>query len=227
MDVYLLPSSTKQSSMDLVKEELFKVWDDESKNRFLFLNPEREELIRTFGVRTSPLLPAWRRYRGSFWDNLHFWALPSTVQEKISKKGLIISSLFGLLAPSDLVPPYAVDFKTSFDGKKLGVFWKEKLQNLFGTLLVGKTVLDLLSENHRSVVSFPPNCTVIRFTYIRAGKRVVNPLPHRAYTLRYVAEKDINLNTLEKVNFLDYKVKSIEEKDSTISVIMTSEGQYI
>ncbi len=227
MDIYLLPPSSKQSSMDLVKKDLFEVWKEENNNKFLFLNPEREELIKSFGIKTYPLLPAWRRYRGSFWDNLHMWALPSAVQRRIVDRGLIPSPLFGLLSPSDLICPYGVDFKDRFEGVSLKRFWKDKLHNLFNRIFEGKLVLDLLNETQRSVVSFPQNCKVVRFKYVRAGKRVVNPLPHRAYTLRYVVEKEVNIDNLDKVNFLDYKVTHLKEHDEAIEVIMEGEGRYI
>jgi cytoplasmic iron level regulating protein YaaA (DUF328/UPF0246 family) len=227
MDIYLLPSDRKQSSMDLVKRKLSDVWYEEKNNRYLFLNPEREEIIKSFGVGDYPLLPAWRRYKGTFWDNLHMWALPSAVQRRIEERGIILSPLFGILAPSDLIPPYRLDYKDRFKGRTLRSFWKEKLQNLFNKLLAGKVVLDLLKSPQREVVSFPESSTVVRFEYIRAGKRVVNPLPHRAYTLRYIAERDIDINGLSKINFLDYEVKDMKRENNILTITMEGRGKYI
>ncbi len=227
MDTYLLPSSLKQSSMDLVKENLFDVWEREENNKFLFLNPERREIIDSFKLELYPLLPAWRRFKGPFWDNLHLWALPSAVQSRILQRGLIPSPVFGLLAPSDLVPPHRVGFRDKFKDKSLRSFWKEKLQNLFEKLLRDRVVLDLLGYDQRQVVSFPESSKVVRFSFVRAGKRVVNSLPHRAYVLRYVAERQVELDSLEKVNFLDYKVRDIKQRDNLIEVLMEGKGEYI
>ncbi|WP_461828727.1 peroxide stress protein YaaA [Aquifex sp.] len=227
MIFYLLPSERQQSSMDLVKEDYFSIWEDREKNRFNFLNPYREKLIKAFKVETKPLLPAWRRYKGKFWDSLEFWCLPAKVQQDIVDKGIILSPLFGLLAVSDLIPKYTVEFSDSFEGKTLKTFWKEILKEHTQKLLDGALIFDFLTREQREVVSFPENTKIVRFEYIKKGKKVVNPMPHRAYTLRYIAERGLTEEGLEKINFYDYKVKEIKEDGNIISVIMEGEGKYI
>jgi len=83
MIFYLLPSEKKQSVMDLVKGDYFSIWENRERNRFPELNPYRKELIEHFNVETKPLAPAWRRYKGKFWDSLEFWCLPPEVQQNI------------------------------------------------------------------------------------------------------------------------------------------------
>ena len=227
MIFYLLPSEKQQSSMDLVEEDYFSIWEDREKNRFVFLNPYRERLIRALRIQTKPLLPAWRRYKGKFWDSLEFWCLPQRVQQDIIDKGIIISPLFGMLGVSDLIPKYSLDFSYHFEGKTLKAFWKEILKEHAEKLLEGALVFDFLTKDQREVVSFPENSKVVRFEYLRKGKRVVNPMPHRAYTLRYIAERSLGYEGLEKINFYDYKVKEIKEDGRFTLVIMEGEGKYL
>ena len=227
MILYLLPSERQQSSMDLVKEDYFNIWEDKEKNRFSFLNPYREKLIKAFKVKTNPLLPAWRRYKGKFWDSLEFWCLPGKVQQDIIDKGIIVSPLFGLLGVSDLIPKYAVEFSDVYGGKTLKTFWKEILKEHTRKLLDGALIFDFLTSEQREVVNFPENVKIVRFEYLKKGKNVVNPMPHRAYTLRYIAERNLGEEGLEKINFYDYKVKGVKEKGNVINVIMEGEGKYI
>lgn len=227
MIFYLLPSERKQSSMDLVKDDYFNIREDKEKNRFTFLNPHREKLLKEFKIPTSPLLPAWRRYKGKFWDSLEFWCLPSKVQQDIVDKGIIISPLFGMLAVSDLIPAYAVNFNDTYKGKTLKSFWKEILPNYVERILSGGLIFDFLTSEQREVIGFPKNAKIVRFEYLKRGKKVVNPMPHRAYTLRYIAEKRVNEENLEKINFYDYKVKEVLQEGNTIKVILEGEGKYI
>jgi cytoplasmic iron level regulating protein YaaA (DUF328/UPF0246 family) len=54
-----------------------------------------------------------------------------------------------------------------------------------------------------------------------------SPQSHRAYLLRYIAEKSLSLEELSRLNFYDYKVKEIEEKGRLIKVIVEGQGAYI
>jgi len=227
MIFYLLPSEKKQSAMDLIKEDYFSVWEDRDKNRFLELNPYRKELIDYFKVETKPLAPAWRRYKGSFWDSLEFWCLPPEVQQKIIDRGVIISPLFGMLGVNDSIPRYSVTFQDTYKGEKLVSFWKEILKEISQRMFEGATVFDFLTREQRETLTFPKNVTFVKFEYVRKRKKVVNPMAHRAYTLRYIVEKNLDLNSLEKINFYDYTVSNVEKEGNTIKVIMESEGKYI
>ena len=227
MILYLLPSERKKSKMDLVKEDYFSILEDREKNRYQFLNDLRKELIKEFNVKTFPLLPAWRRYKGKFWESMEFWCLPLKVQQRIIDRGIIISPLFGLLAVSDLIPEYYLNFNDKFKGKSLKKLWKEKLESYLIKTLENTVVFDFLTSEQREVVSFPESARVVKFEYMKRNKKVVNPMPHRAYTLRYIAEKDINLENIEKINFYDYKVKEIKENGNLITVVMEGEGKYI
>lgn len=227
MIFYLLPWSKKKSRMDIVKEDLLEVWKDRKGNRFDFLNDVRLPLIKEFGVSTSPLAPVWRRYKGKFWEELSFWALPSRVQQDIEDRALSLSPLMGMVGAGDLLPYEELSWKDRYEGKSLRNFWKEVLKPYTEKMFDSSVVFNFLSSEEKDVITLPENARVVSFEYIRKGKRVVNPLPHRAYTLRYIVEMKVDIDTLPKINFLDYKVSKVREDGNAIKVVMESEGKYI
>ncbi len=226
MTLFLLPWSKIHSKMDLIREDLFEIWR-KGAGRFSELNPLREDLIRTFRIETSPLAPVWRRYRGRFWEELSFWALPSRVQREIEERAIVPSPLFGLLGAGDPVPRYDLDWRTKFRGRTLLSFWRDRLEDLLSKILEGKIVFDLLSHTDRKVFTFPRGCRRVVFEYYRNDRKVINTLPHRAYTLRYIVEMGVGPEDLHRINFLDYRVERVLEEDTTVRVIMRSEGRYI
>ncbi len=227
MAVYLLPWSAKKSKADLIKEDLKDLWKEGRGTSFPELNPFRETLVDHFDVKTTPLAPVWRRYKGSFWEELCMWALPSKVQREIEENSFVVSPVFGLLKGGDLIPYYEVSWTENYNGKNLSSFWKEIIAPKILKDFDSKLIFDFTSSQDRRVITFPQSARVVRFSYIRKGKRVVNPLPHRAYTLRYIVEWGIDLDSLEKINFLDYKVREVKEEGNVVQVIMEGEGRYI
>ncbi|WP_457601247.1 peroxide stress protein YaaA [Hydrogenivirga sp.] len=227
MAFYLLPWSRAQSKMDLVRRGLSEVWKEGEGNTFPELNPLREALIRHFGVETSPLAPAYRRYKGRFWEELSFWALPSKVQKEIEERGVVFSPLFGVLGAGDLLPRYEVGWGDGYEGKTLRDFWREHLEGLLSTLFDKEVLYDFLSAEDRKVVGFPPTARRVVFEYYRKDSRVINTLPHRAYTLRYIIEMGVGTENLERINFLDYRVEEVREEESVLRVLLRSEGKYI
>ncbi len=227
MAFYLLPWSKGQTKMDLVRRDLYEVWGEGEGNRFPELNPLRSGLLKHFRVQTSPLAPVFRRYKSKFWEELSFWALPSKVQKEIAEWGLVPSPLFGLLGVSDLIPRYELGWKDTYEGKTLKNFWREHLRGFLGSLLEGEVVYDFLSSEERDVLELPENTRRVLFEYYRKGKRVVNPLPHRAYTLRYIVEMKVTPEDVERINFLDYRVKDVREEGRELRVVLHSEGRYI
>ena len=224
MALFLLPHSNHQSKMDIVRKDLSEVWEH---HRFSELNPLRTALIEYFKVDTYPLAPTFRRFKGRFWEELSFWALPRRVQQKLQDSSLVPSPLFGLLSIQDPIPAYSVGWKDRYQGEAVHSFWKRHLSGLLVELLRKRTVFDFTSSEDRKALTFPNNARVVRFLYYRQDKRVINTLPHRAYTLRYIVEMDVGPEDLERINFLDYKVEKVEKKEGLILVRMIGEGRYI
>ena len=224
MALFLLPRGKQQSRMDLIKEDLKNLLPTMS---FPMLNQLRKHLIEHFKVKTSPLAPAYRRYKSKFWEELSFWALPKKVQEEISERSLILSPLFGLIKPEDPLPVYEVTWKDYYGLKTLKAFWREHLSALWEKTVSGEVLYDFSSYDEKGIVDTDRARKIVRFVYIRKGKKVINSLPHRAYTLRYIVEKGLSEKDLGKINFLDYEVREIKEEGKLVTVILESEGKYI
>ncbi|MDQ7039268.1 MAG: peroxide stress protein YaaA [Aquificota bacterium] len=222
MVFFLLPWSSRQSRINTVNRDLWEV-----ENRFRGLDPLRRSLISEFGVKTKPLAPVWRRYRGKFWEELCLWALPGRVVSEIEEKGLVLSPLFGVLGVGDAIPEYPVRWEWKFNGSDLLSFWRRHLEGVIGDLLRGSVVFDFAGSRERSVIKLPEDCIRVLFEYYRAGNRVRNSLAHRAYTLRYIVEMGVGLDDLGRINFLDYRVKEISQNGNTVKVVMEGEGRYI
>ncbi|NPA33284.1 MAG: hypothetical protein GXO04_06625, partial [Aquificae bacterium] len=137
------------------------------------------------------------------------------------------SPMFGALKPSDLIFRYSVTFADRIGEKTLKAFWKENLKNLSEKLLSGAIVYDFLTKDQRQTLTYPESATVVRFDFFKGDKRVVNPMPHRAYTLRYIAERGLSLDEIDKINFYDYKVVSTQRRGNEILVILRGEGKYL
>ncbi len=226
MILYLLPSERKQSSMDLVKEDFFEVLPGLS---FPFLNTYRKEVAEYFGVPRSPLLPLWRRYRGAFWDSLEFWCLPPEVQKKLEERGVVISPLLGLARPSDLAPRYSFSFSDKVGKRSLASYWRPVLRSLFPDVArESSLIMSFVSREEENLLGIPGDKTLVRFEYYRKGKKVTSSRAHRAYTLRYILEKEVErVEDLGRINFYDYTVREIKEEGNTLRVILEGEGNYI
>ncbi|WP_448583992.1 peroxide stress protein YaaA [Thermocrinis sp.] len=194
---------------------------------FQELTPKRVELINCFGISMEDLSPVWRRYKNHFWDSLEFWVLPSEVQSFISDRSLVLSPLLGLININSPLPYAPLSWDSECKGKKLRDWWKEDLRNLSKKILEGKIVISLLGSKEEKILSFEGISKLVRFEFYRRGKKVKNPQKHKAYVLRYIAEKRLSLEDFHRINFYDYQVKDIREEGKTMHVTFEGAGAYI
>ncbi|RMH00566.1 MAG: peroxide stress protein YaaA [Aquificota bacterium] len=220
MLLFILPYSKRQSRLKV---------KDCGENRFAF--PEVEPLAvkveESFLKGEKHLLPAWKRFKSVFWESLEFWVLPPPVAQFIDEHSLVFSPVYGLLKPSSCIPYLPVDWKESYEGKSLFAFWKEHLKALSPKLLEGKTLFLFAGARERSLLDLKEAERLVSFEYYRKDQKVKNPAKHWAYTLRYIAEKGIDMDSLHRINFYDYKVEDIQEKGKRFLVRMRSEGRYV
>ncbi len=224
MGFYLLPWSRKQSSVSTLDADLREVWD---RHAFAELNPLRERLIEHFGLTTSPLAPAWRRYSGRFWEELSAWALPGRVREEIERRGILFSPLFGLLSAGDPVPRYSLRWEDGCGGVSLRNLWTLALRPVLCDLFDSTVLYDFLSSRDRRLLFVPQNTLRVSFLFYRRDRRVLNDLPHRAYTLRFMVERSLDLHSLDRINFLDYSVSEVRERGRELVVVLRGGGAYL
>lgn len=100
-------------------------------------------------VRTSPTMPAMRRYAGVLYEGLAITGLSQTAQTAAGRDLLIFSGLFGVLRGRDPVPTYRVPAKASLPGLGSAAgFWRAQLPELMPALLDGGPLIDLRSSDY-------------------------------------------------------------------------------
>jgi cytoplasmic iron level regulating protein YaaA (DUF328/UPF0246 family) len=191
------------------------------------LNPKRIEVINCLGINMEEPLPLWRRLKGRFWESLEFWVLPPPVQEFIVESSVVLSPLFGLLKVDTPIPYAEQSWEDNCQGSELKDWWKESLKQTSKEIFKDQVVVPLVGKQEEGLLDLGTAHKVVRFFFYKKGQKVINPQPHRAYLLRYIAEKRLSLEELSKINFYDYRVKEIEEKGKLIRVIVEGQGAYI
>ncbi|MEN3033416.1 MAG: hypothetical protein ABDH18_00300 [Aquificaceae bacterium] len=202
MIVFLLPHSKKQSKISLK--------DCSSK-------APPPSIVST--KSDNRLLPLWRLLKGPFWESLDLPALPPPVRDFILDNSLVLSPVFGILSPKECVyiHPYSWQELKNIS-KKVKEIAKERLK--------GSRVFIFCSAFERSLIKEAQVSETIEFLFYKKQTPIKDPRRHLAYCLRYIAEYCPDLNSLERINFLDYKVDSIIKNGSKTKVILSSPGFY-
>jgi cytoplasmic iron level regulating protein YaaA (DUF328/UPF0246 family) len=148
-------------------------------NYFSELNPERRALIRAVhaqqeaghdlegllgapadaieeGVEANrqvfeaPLMAAIERYGpGVMYRAMEFETLPTGAQRRLLENGVIVSSMFGLLRPDDLIPDYRVSIDASIDGLgRVTDYWRDVVSPHIDRLVDDRIVWNLLPAEH-------------------------------------------------------------------------------
>ncbi|MES3628883.1 MAG: peroxide stress protein YaaA [Longimonas sp.] len=103
-------------------------------------------------IYDAPLMSALDRYSpGIMYAAMDFANLPTGAQRRLLENGIIISGLFGLLRPDDLIPNYQLGITD--DVPELGKpvdYWRETISPVLNDYIEGRFVWDLLPEAHRN-----------------------------------------------------------------------------
>ncbi|NDV21312.1 YaaA family protein [Desulfovibrio sp. JC022] len=112
-------------------------------------------------VLNSKTMPAIKRYTGVVYDAIDYQTLKN--KSDFDKKVLIVSGLFGLVIPTDLIPNY----RLKIDKLKAAKLWV----NSNSEQLKDKFVIDLLPQAHKKAVKYD-NGIEIEFVLKKAGKKM-------------------------------------------------------
>ena len=102
-------------------------------------------------VYSAPLMSALDRYSpGVMYKAMDFTGLPTGAQRRLLENGVILSGLFGLLRPDDLIPNYRLRIDATLPGiGKIAKYWRSHVSLLLNETLKGRFVWDLLPAVHR------------------------------------------------------------------------------
>lgn len=128
---------------------------------------QRHYVKRNRELRTAPTLAAWELYTGVLYDRLGLGDLPDGNQV------LIASPLWGLLRPSDRVPPYRMPMSAQLPGvERLAKTWRPAVAGVLGTR--DELIVDMRSGAYTQVWGPKNRGVAVRvFKEDASGKRSV------------------------------------------------------
>jgi cytoplasmic iron level regulating protein YaaA (DUF328/UPF0246 family) len=113
------------------------------------------------GILKSPTCPAIERYTGVVYKAIDYPSLDAKAKQFFNSHARIVSAVFGLLAPLDLI----ADYKLKIDKLEAQVFWN----NILTPRVRGIFCVNLLPQAHRRAVSPDKNLS-IDFTFKKGNK---------------------------------------------------------
>jgi hypothetical protein len=100
-------------------------------------------------LRTTPTLPAIERYTGVMYDAIEHRTLDAGAREVFGQSVIIMSGLFGMVRPFDMIPAYKLKMGGKvMRGKSCAVIWKKLLTKSLADSVQGGVVWDLLPNEH-------------------------------------------------------------------------------
>lgn len=97
----------------------------------------------------APVMAAIDRYTGVLFENIAYAQMPAKAQEGFRERAIIVSGLFGLVGPGDLIPDYKLRMDATLPGAGLvSAWWKPRLSPALDAATKGRFVWNLLGEQH-------------------------------------------------------------------------------
>lgn len=161
----------------------------------------------TATVFDSPLMAAIDRYGpGVMYRAMEFGSLPTGAQRRLLENGVILSGMFGLLRPDDLVPDYRLSMAARVDGVgKVAAYWRPVLSPILNELLAGQAVWNLLPGSHEEAWDDAGTYgRMIRVKFVREVDGERKPVTHGVKELRGALVGYIVTETADHVDALDF-----------------------
>ncbi len=142
----------RRELIDTLQEVIEDEDEDTLSDLFGLEGYELEEAVRVNSeIYDAPLMSALDRYSpGVMYAAMDFANLPTGAQRRLLENGVILSGLFGLLRPDDLIPNYQLGMDVSIpDVGPVADYWRPVVSPILNDSLEGRWVWDLLPEVHR------------------------------------------------------------------------------
>jgi cytoplasmic iron level regulating protein YaaA (DUF328/UPF0246 family) len=132
---------------DLVGELVELAADPPACRTALSISPAQDaEIARNAALRSSPTLPALRRYTGVLYDALDIESVRGADAERARRRLAVGSALFGLLRADDLIPAYRMSASAKLPGRPaLAARWRPLTEPILAELARRELVVDLRS----------------------------------------------------------------------------------
>lgn len=146
LDLGRLSSPALNPNRELLVDRLVELCADEDAavETLKLTARQRHHVKQNRELRTAPTLAAWELYTGVLYDRLGLGDLPDGNQV------LIASPLWGLLRPSDRVPPYRMPMSAQLPGtERLAKLWRPAVDEVLGSR--DELIVDLRSGAYAQV----------------------------------------------------------------------------
>lgn len=191
------------------------------------LNWQRNQVWKT-PFTNKNARPAVYAFNGDVYVGLDAYTIPPSKVNKLQDTLRILSGLYGLLKPLDLIQPYRLEMGTQLEvgeNKNLYEFWKERLTKALNDELEdGELFLNLASKEYFDAIDAKalkvPIITPEFKDYSKEGElRMVSFFAKKArgMMVRYIIDKNVrSLNTLKKFNYEGYSFDPKLSKGNTL-----------
>lgn len=162
-------------------------------------------------------------FSGDVYRGLDAYTISQDKQDKLQDTVRIISGLYGLLKPMDLMQPYRLEMGTKFPvgkNKNLYEFWRKKItQELNDQLEEGELFLNLASNEYFKAIDTKALKVPVITAYFKDFKNgqyksiMTFAKLARGYMTRYIIDTDAN--TLEDIKGFNYEGYGFSEEMST------------
>lgn len=169
--------------------------------------------------------PALSAFKGDVYVGLKAWELDSSKIELADKHVRIISGLYGILKPTDLILPYRLEMGIELSGKSfnnLYAFWGDKLTNLIKKEAAGfkpRVIINLASAEYAKVIDFRKCKAEVITPFFMEYKNgeykfiSINGKKARGIMTRFILDKEIK--NPDEIKLFDYEGYSYNEELSS------------
>lgn len=159
--------------------------------------------------------PAFAAFKGDVYEGLKAWELTEHQVTEADKHVRILSGLYGILKPTDLILPYRLEMGINLLGNgfsNLYEFWNDRITKHIIKELKGfkkKVIVNLASAEYAKVVNLAKTKAQIVtpfFMEYRNGEYkfiTLNGKKARGLMTRFILDK--NISDVEELKFFDYE----------------------
>ena len=113
-----------------------------------------EAIFSNLSIYKSFTMPAISRYTGVMYDAINYGQLNDFQKSFFNQNVLIISGLFGILRPDDLIPNYKLKMSANLGSSSCANLWKKPITKLVSKIGDKKEIWDFLPIEHSKAINF-------------------------------------------------------------------------